>query len=299
MLLPLAIALWLLIVPPPDRFSRISLMTGLASLTSALLLTGVWTVMPWWWPWLCAAIGLVGALRAWPSKETSQLLGWRWATRGMALVLTVLGGWLTIYGIAGRRMPGPAIELAFPLPPGRYIVANGGANLAISSHAETLDLSVPRHRLWQGQSYGVDIVALTAAGRSSGGWMPVDPKHFAIYSRPVLAPCAGQVVAAVDGLADTPIPLTGDEPSAGNHVLLRCGPANILMAHFRPGSVRIVSGQRVTVGQQIAEVGNSGSSSEPHLHIHAQMPGTAAAPFSGRPLPIRLGGRNPWRNARF
>jgi hypothetical protein len=36
-----------------------------------------------------------------------------------------------------------------------------------------------------------------------------------------------------------------------------------------------------------------------HLHIHAQTPGIAAAPFSGRPLPILLEGRWPVRNDRF
>ncbi|MCU0571003.1 MAG: M23 family metallopeptidase [Oculatellaceae cyanobacterium Prado106] len=48
---------------------------------------------------------------------------------------------------------------------------------------------------------------------------------------------------------------------------------------------------RVKVGDRIAEVGNSGASDEPHLHIHAQRPGASAAPFSGDPLPIRLNGR--------
>jgi hypothetical protein len=42
---------------------------------------------------------------------------------------------------------------------------------------------------------------------------------------------------------------------------------------------------------RIAEVGNSGASDEPHLHIHAQRAGSSGAAFSGDPLPIRLNGR--------
>ena len=251
------------------------------------------------WPWLCAAIGAIGAVRGLNKAARCWPRGWGWAATAVALPMAALGGWLTAEGLAGRRISGPAIDLAFPLSPGNYIVANGGTNLAVSSHAETLDLGLPRHRLWQGQSYGVDIVALNVVGRTSGGLAPTDVERYAIYGRRVVAPCAGQVVAAVDGLADSPIPLTGDEPSAGNHVMLRCGPAIILLAHFRLGTVKVRVGQSVTVGQPVAEVGNSGSSSEPHLHIHAQLPGTVAAPFSGRPLPIRISGRNPVRNARF
>jgi hypothetical protein len=35
-------------------------------------------------------------------------------------------------------------------------------------------------------------------------------------------------------------------------------------------------------------MGNSDSSSEPHLHIHAQLPGTFIAPYSGAPIPMRV-----------
>lgn len=56
---------------------------------------------------------------------------------------------------------------------------------------------------------------------------------------------------------------------------------------------------RFTSGDAIAQVGHSGNSSEPHLHINAQDPGTADAPFSGAPIPIRINGRYVARNDRF
>lgn len=45
-------------------------------------------------------------------------------------------------------------------------------------------------------------------------------------------------------------------------------------------------------------VGNSGNTGEPHLHIHAQRPGSAIAPLSGEPVPVRFGGRYLVRNDR-
>lgn len=300
LLLPLGLGLWLLIKPPSDWLTLGLLAMAASLVSSALILTGLWTLLPWWWPWMCAAVALVGGIRGVLRQKSGWLPnGVRWAGSAAVLAVAALGGWLTVQGLAGRRLPVPPVELATPLAPGRYLIANGGANLAVSSHAETLDLSVPRHRLWHGQSYGVDIVALNSFGRSTDSVIPTDPKRYVIYGRSVVAPCAGLIVAAVAGLPDTPIPLTTDEPSAGNHILLRCGEVDILLAHFRPASLQVRAGQQVAVGQPVAEVGNSGSSSEPHLHIHAQTPGTAAAPYSGRPLPIQLDGRFPVRNARL
>lgn len=74
---------------------------------------------------------------------------------------------------------------------------------------------------------------------------------------------------------------------------------DIVLGHFRQGSVRVGLNDRLAVGATIAEVGNSGATNEPHLHIHAQTPGTAEAPFSGAPIPVRLDGRFWVRNDRF
>ena len=51
-------------------------------------------------------------------------------------------------------------------------------------------------------------------------------------------------------------------------------------------------------GHVLGRVGNSGNTGEPHLHVHAQRPGSTIAPLSGEPVPIRLGGRYLVRNDR-
>jgi len=126
--------------------------------------------------------------------------------------------------------------------------------------------------------------------------MPADPGRYRIFGMPVLAPCAGEVVVAVDGLQDMRVPEQDERHMAGNHVILRCAGADIVLGHFRSGSLSVRVGTRVEPGAVIGEVGNSGASSEPHLHIHAQAPGTPEAPFSGAPIPIRIAGRFLLRN---
>ncbi|MFN3472703.1 MAG: hypothetical protein ACK4ZW_01530 [Blastomonas sp.] len=64
-----------------------------------------------------------------------------------------------------------------------------------------------------------------------------------------------------------------------------------MLGHFRQGSLRVAPGELVREGQSMGALGNSGASDMPHLHIHAQHPGTAAAPFSGKPVPMLIEGR--------
>jgi murein DD-endopeptidase MepM/ murein hydrolase activator NlpD len=136
-------------------------------------------------------------------------------------------------------------------------------------------------------------------GFRADGVMPAQSGRYEIFGRPVIAPCAGSVIVAVDGLPDMQVPQVDSDHLAGNHVILRCAGADILLGHFRQGSLLVRVGQNLVVGEAIAQVGNSGNTSEPHLHVNAQARGTADAPFSGAPIPIRIDGRYLRRNDRL
>ena len=70
-----------------------------------------------------------------------------------------------------------------------------------------------------------------------------------------------------------------------------CGEVDVLLTHFRPQSLAVEPGMAVRVGDHLAEVGNSGASNEPQLHISAQRPGSSDAPLSGKPLPMQFAGQ--------
>ena len=76
----------------------------------------------------------------------------------------------------------------------------------------------------------------------------------------------------MDGAApcdrSTAVPMT-TETLAGNTVVLEVGPETfVVYAHLVPDSIAVQPGQQVQVGQVIARLGNSGNSTEPHLHVH-------------------------------
>lgn len=95
--------------------------------------------------------------------------------------------------------------------------------------------------------------------------------YWADPGQAVLAPCTGVVVARRDGLTDRP-PLAPavSKNLAGNFPGLHCDEQDVtvLLAHLQPGLLAS-EGDAVQVGKALARVGNSGNSSEPHLHIHA------------------------------
>ena len=192
----------------------------------------------------------------------------------------------------GHIAPAGAIELTFPLKSGRFAVLQGGDTAALNGHR-----GVPA------QAYAIDVVALNEEGRRARGVRPETFESYEIYDRPVSAPCDGVVSGTADGAPDTPIGGADPLRPAGNHVLLSCvadgGEVTLLLAHFRPGSVAVVPGERVRRGAFLGRVGNSGNSTEPHLHLHAVRGREAdlrAAIATAEAVPLILDGRFLTRN---
>jgi murein DD-endopeptidase MepM/ murein hydrolase activator NlpD len=154
-----------------------------------------------------------------------------------------------------------------------------------------MDSTLTHMRRWRGNAYSVDMVQINRAGFRARGVMPAAPESYLIFGTPVMAPCAGIIVRSVDGLADTQVPHYDNANMAGNHVFIKCLDAHIVIANLKRGSVVVRMGDTVSVGDAVGQVGNSGASRVPHLHIHAQRPGTESAPFDGVPVPMRIEGR--------
>ena len=300
LLAPLAMLVWLAYGRPRSRLVWLLTVMVVAFYLLIAAVAGLWLIVPWYTPGAYVVLLLVAVGLS--IRRTRERPVWPRSTRGWvaAGILVSLAAGITaiaIYALSGWRPPPAPVELSFPLGSGTYLVVNGGGNTLINAHVSTLQGD--RFRRWRGQSYGVDLVMLNRYGFRSRGILPSNPEAYVIFGVPVHAPCQGEVVIAVDGAPEMKPPHMDRQNMAGNHVILKCGGRWIVLAHLQKGSVVVGEGRRVSAGQPLGRVGNSGNSSEPHLHIHAQSPGTIDSPLSGDPLPIRLGGRYPVRNARF
>ncbi len=99
-----------------------------------------------------------------------------------------------------------------------------------------------------------------------------DNADYWAWAQPVRAPASGRVLAVQDGMADNRPGLeTNTADPFGNHVVIDLGHGEYaVLAHFKKGSIRVAKGDEVTSGQVLGLAGNSGNSSEPHIHFHVQ-----------------------------
>lgn len=176
----------------------------------------------------------------------------------VAITLIVLIGVASNYlTTASATVP----NLASPLRGGTYYVVHGGNNLLLNAHRFSARATAQRHAM--------DFTKLTGLGRHSASLLPgEDPSDYLIYNETVLAPCDGSVISVADGFADLPAGETDSQNPAGNYLAIGCDLGmTVVLAHLRPGSGAKL-GERVHVGQTVGRVGNSGNSTEPHLHMH-------------------------------
>jgi Peptidase family M23 len=306
--LPIFLIGWMTLAPPRTLVGMCIQVSASAAALCAMALLGIWLLPPWWAPYAFGVALLVAAgvavHRRRPFASTLPVTWGAWTVTGLFVVLGVASA--SGIGIALRSRTAPplsAVTLALPLEPGVYLLVNGGSDISTNAHLMTLNASIPRFRAWRGQSYGVDIVKLDTLGLRARGVLPAEPSAYHMYGVRVLAPCAGRVLLAVDDLPDLQVPEVDRAHLAGNHVMLRCTghdvSADVLLGHLRPGSLQVRAGSAVAVGDWLGSAGNSGNSGEPHLHVHAQRPGSVDAPLGGDPVPILFGGHFPVRGDRI
>ncbi|WP_051332823.1 M23 family metallopeptidase [Cucumibacter marinus] len=293
--LPLLLIVAHALIPAGSWVGFIARVAALAIVIAAVAMTGLWLFPPWWTPY---ALLVLVALASWPAARrlrSARQRGriWQGAEILVALVIAVWPGLQVVNAMNGRADQPGAIDLARPLGDGQYLVMSGGHDLATNAHLMTLAPGFERYR---GQSYAVDLIAVDGAGLRADGISPQDPAKYAIYGTDVIAPCAGEVISAENQVADMPAGTRDREHMLGNHVLLACDKAQVLMGHLAPGTVAVEVGDMVTTGQVLGKVGNTGNTDEPHLHIHAQTAGTGDEPVNAQPLPITIEGQTLWRN---
>lgn len=125
------------------------------------------------------------------------------------------------------------------------------------------------------------------------------------YGRPLLAPADGTVVGVHDGEVDhvgrrsqlslVPYALgqrarlrDGVAAIAGNHLIieLRRSGTFVALVHLRAASIRVAVGDVVSTGQQVADCGNSGNSTQPHVHVQV-MDSSDLSEAQGVPITFR------------
>jgi hypothetical protein len=206
---------------------------------------------------------------------------------GIHFMIGLVFGFFLFTGLKGYYYPPNAIPLSSPLKNGDYYVGHGGNSTQINYHN-----SHPT------QAYALDILQLNRFGTRASGLAPMELNQYEIYGETIYSPCTGKIIDVVDGLKEIAPNQMNDQTKdyrkkhpAGNSVIIQCKGAEIEIAHMIPNSIKVQKGQQIKDGMGIGKVGNSGNSSEPHLHIHAHI--------NGKGIPILIDGEFLKRNDLF
>lgn len=140
---------------------------------------------------------------------------------------------------------------------GTYFTMHGGGNIFVNHHHK-----VPA------QAFALDFVKLGPQGFSSSQGNQLTDYY--CFDDTLFAPIKGTVIEARGSLPDNELESTNKEEPKGNFIKIKDYSDNIItLAHFKKDSLLVNVGDRITQGTPIGKCGNSGNSSEPHIHIQA------------------------------
>ena len=96
-------------------------------------------------------------------------------------------------------------------------------------------------------------------------------EDYYVFGKEIFAPCDGEVVLVVEGVKDNIPGELNPIYAPGNSIIIKTDKNEfMLFGHFKQNSIKVIQGQKIIQGTLLGLCGNSGNSSEPHLHFHIQ-----------------------------
>ncbi len=142
---------------------------------------------------------------------------------------------------------------------GEWSVFWGGETKELNQHHDTPN-----------QSFAFDFLIIDSTGKTHKGDGKRNEDYFA-FAQPVLAPADGDVTDVITGVRDNTPGSMNPYSALGNAVIIGHREHEVsIIAHFKHGSIHVKPGDKVKRGQSLGLCGNSGNSSEPHIHFHLQ-----------------------------
>ena len=216
-----------------------------------------------------------------------------WFFTGINIIVIVIFLLFSAFAISGYFYNEKPINLSFPLKNGIYYVGHGGSSPVINYH-----------NIVTSQRFALDIVKLNIFGIRAEGILPETLTKYEIFGDTVYSPCNGIVIETENNLEDQIPPQINRENFkenrnniAGNRVVILGDGYKILIAHMMKNSLMVSEGDTITTGQPVGRVGNTGNTSEPHLHIHAEKGGEEIPILTGEGIPVVFNGRFLVRNS--
>ncbi|HVP18986.1 MAG TPA: M23 family metallopeptidase [Spirochaetia bacterium] len=275
----------------------------LLSYVAFIFLAGSWVFASFYLRYAILVLAVLAIVRSFarayalPLFVEPRLLGWIGYATGLMFSAAMI--FLAVGAIRSFWYPEVPLRLSFPFRHGVYAVFEGGNGKA--SSLMNYHYSAAMHRgagTNASMRYATDLTRLSRWGNDADGFLPTRNERYAVFHEVVYSPLEGEVSDVEDSWPNE-TPWTGDPPyNVGNHILITSNGYGVLLGHLQKGSILVKPGDRVSVGQPVARAGNSGWTSQPHLHLQAMR--ISAGSFWGwEGVPVSFEGKNPTKNRLF
>lgn len=290
LLLPLLLLLSVFLID--ERF----LLLGIAQISLLILLfTGYWEFQGIRFKrFYCIAVELlivalfVSSLKS--AHENSLHLFWQFFFASLQLYLFYLFAKiiLTIFWSDSET-----VAIAFPLKNGSYLITDGGNSKVSRMMNYHFHSAVHKKKKTRSSMlYATDVVKLNKA-RSS--FFPNRNEDYPIFGEELHAPMEGILLKVINEIPDNN-PFSGNYPyNTGNSIVIKNENYFFLLGHLKKGSIVVTEGDFVQKGDFVGNVGNSGFSERPHLHMQLMKSDTDDY-WKGTGICIQYRGKNLYKN---
>ena len=151
-------------------------------------------------------------------------------------------------------LPEGYVSMEFPLKDGRYMIVQSGKFGNI--HTSPVE------------KYALDIVKeppISSLFKFRKAALADD----VTYGTKIYSPCKGYVKDLRNGVDDQPIGIKDPSMGGGNYLIIGCDGFDVMLAHIKKDTFLVNVKDQVSVGQELAQIGNSGNTDGPHLHLMA------------------------------
>jgi hypothetical protein len=152
------------------------------------------------------------------------------------------------------------LETVLSLPfEGKWQVFWGGDTEELNHHHNT-----------QNQQFAFDFLIVDDQGKTHKGEGLKNNEYYA-FGKKVLTPADGVVTDVIQGVRDNQPGSMNPYSATGNAVVIQHKEHEVsVFGHFKQDSILVKVGDKFKKGQVLGLCGNSGNSSEPHIHYHLQ-----------------------------
>jgi hypothetical protein len=264
-LIPLSFIIWLWRTIFKSKFDWLMLVLLSGTYIVLMFLAGSWSWISYYVRYIFLGFYISGVFISLWKCRTKPLFIKRKEGEWFAVIVfglaTFLFSVMLIFTLTGHFFTEQSIQLEFPLKNGTYYIVQGGNSPLINIH----------HHPQSPLKFSVDITELYPLGNRAKGIYPDEFEGYAIYAKSVFSPCDGLIVDISDGISNSPVSKPDTTHFKGNFIIVQHKGINIYLAHLKKGSIKVAMGDTVQRGQLLGQVGSSGYSNEPHLHIHAEV----------------------------